>query len=169
MKIDLTQSATFKLGFKRPRAVAAFSGRLQRSRSGWLLLSVPNAIIRGAFFALDVPGAELPYHSDGTLNAHISVMRPDELVQIGGLSKITEVGKRFNYQLGELKEVEPIGWKEMERVWFLQVDSPDLENLRKSYGLSPLPTKDGRTLKFHITVAVRRRRVLQNSKVRKVV
>ena len=29
-------------------------------KSGWVLLSVPNALVRGCFAALDEPGVELP-------------------------------------------------------------------------------------------------------------
>jgi hypothetical protein len=67
------------------------SGRLYLAKSGWLLLSVPNAFVRGVFDALTAPGAELPTtglmnvpNVDGdVLNAHISVMTPDEVESIG--------------------------------------------------------------------------------------
>jgi hypothetical protein len=49
-------------------------------------------------------------------------------------------------------------------VWALQVASPELAALRKSYGLSPLPNGDH---PFHITVAVRRTNVLKPNEVSK--
>lgn len=145
----------------------AMSGRLYASGSGWVLLSVPNAFVRGAFDAMAEPGVELPPSSDGRLNAHISVMRKEEVESLGGPDVITERGHVFRYTLGPIRSVKPIGWTEMERVWFVRVQSPELEKLRKSYGLPPLPTKDGRDLHFHITLAVRRKKVLQNNDVRK--
>ncbi len=60
----------------------ALKGRLELSSSGWLLMSIPNAIVRGLFAALDVPGAELPLR-DGVLNAHASIMTKDEVAKIG--------------------------------------------------------------------------------------
>jgi hypothetical protein len=143
----------------------ALSGELYASKSGWLLLSVPNALVRGAFDALNETGVELPPQHDGKLNAHISVMRPEELEQIGGIDKITERGHHFNYTLGPVQETRPSGWGEMAKVWFIQVKSTDLQNLRKSYGLSPRP--NGNKYDFHITIAVRRKKVLQQNDVAK--
>lgn len=138
----------------------ALSGELYATPGGWLLLRVPNALVRGAFDALDENGAQLPLYN-GKLNAHISVMRPEELARIGGVDKVTERGHHFHYTLGPVKEVEPAGWKEMSKVWFIEADSPELKELRKSYGLSPVP--DGGDKPFHITVAVRKKNVLKPS------
>jgi hypothetical protein len=147
----------------KPKATYSMSGRLYLSASGWLLLSVPNSLVRGAFDALDEPGIELPV-KDGKLNAHISVMNSSEVDQIGA-DKITERGHTFAYQTGKVKETSPGGWAEMSKVWMIEVKSPELQKLRKSYGLSALP-HDGE-YQFHITLAVRRKNVLRNSDVRK--
>lgn len=141
------------------------SGRLYKSNSGWILLSVPNMVVRGLFDALHVPGAELPYSSNGQLNAHISVIRPEELEKIGGPDAISERGHDFTYTLGPIKEVEPAGWGEMSKVWFVEVQSPALKALRRSYGLTSLPNND--QFQFHITIAVRRKKVLQNNALAK--
>lgn len=126
----------------------------------WLMLSVPNAMVRGVFAAMDEPGIELPPSGNdhGQLHAHITVMRPDEIARVGGLNKITERGKRFDYTLGKLVTFEPAGWDDMSNCWVLEVYSPQLKQLRQSYGLSALPN-DGR-FAFHVTVAVRRHGVL---------
>lgn len=147
-----------------PVSTYALAGRLVASSSGWLMLEVPNALVRGAFSALDEQGVELP-PSDKGLNAHISVMRPDEIARIGGIDKVTERGQRFYYQTGPIKEVQPGGWKEMSKVWFMTIRSPDLERLRKSYGLSALPNEG--KYEFHVTIAVRRKGVLQPNEIRK--
>lgn len=141
-----------------PVKVHALSGELYATPKGWVMLRVPNALVRGAFDALDEQGAQLALHN-GKLNAHISVIRPDEVESLGGVDKISERGHHFHYTLGPVKEVEPAGWPEMSKVWFIEVKSPELENLRKSYGLSNLP-KDGEH-QFHITVAVRKKSVLR--------
>lgn len=143
----------------------SLTGELYLSKSGWLLLAVPNDIGRGSFKALNEPGIELPADPGGQYNAHISVMRPEEIEQIGGADVVTERGKEFGYALGHLHEFEPEGWEEVEKCWAIEVHSPDLEKLRKSYGLSALP-RDGKH-KFHITVAIRRRRVLGANSISK--
>jgi hypothetical protein len=128
----------------------------------WVMLSVPNALVRGVFAGMDAPGIELPPSSEaGGLMAHISVMRPEELDIIGGIDEISERGKRFNYRIGGLTHCVPDGWKEMSDCWFLKVHSPELQQLRRSYGLSSLP-KNGE-FDFHITVAVRRKGVLSRT------
>ena len=134
-------------------------GKLYKSQSGWLLLTVPNALARGCFDALGELGAELPPSKGSAFNAHISVVRPEELATIKG--EVTERGHDFSYTLGPVREVEPAGWPEMSKVWFIEVRSPELEKLRKSYGLTALP--DGDKKPFHITFAVRRRAVLHDN------
>ena len=138
----------------------ALVGTLQLSRTGWLLVSVPNAIVRGAFDALQEPGIELP--PGQRLNAHISVMRPDEVESVGGPGAISERGHVYRYNLGEVREVVPAGWGDMSRVWFFEVRSRELEELRRSYGLSSQPKYP-----FHLTIAVRRKHVLRTNEVRK--
>ena len=83
----------------------SLTGELYLSKSGWLLLHVPNDVGRGAFKAINEHGVELPAGPDGEpYNAHVSVMRPEELEQIGGAARVTERGKEFSYSLGHLRE-----------------------------------------------------------------
>lgn len=149
--------------FKAAAGPPQLKGKLYLSSSGFLLLSVPNAIGRGAFDALNEAGIELPLsETSGQYNAHVTVMRPEEIKSLGGPGKITERGHEFGYSLGKIKDFNPIGWTEMNRCWVLEVRSPDLEKLRKSYGLTPLPVhpKNNEAMQFHITFAVRRSGVL---------
>lgn len=149
-----------------PEVAYSLSGTLQLASNGWLLLSVPNGFVRSLFAAMTEPGVELPISKHTQeLNAHISVMRPNEIAMIGGADKISERGKQFTYTLGRLYAVEPDGWPEVAKVWFVRVHSPELQELRRSYGLSSLP-KDGKS-DFHVSVAIRRRGVLGRNETRK--
>jgi hypothetical protein len=140
------------------------SGRLELSSSGWLLLQVPNSLAMGLFAALDEPGVSLPL-KDGRLKAHISVMRPEEIATIpGGANAITERGKRFRFQLGAVKYVDPGTWEGVSRVWYVTATSPELRKLRASYGLTPQPKGDW---DFHITFAIRKTNVLRNNETTK--
>ncbi len=141
-------------------------GTLYLSKSGWLLLGVPNALAHGVFEAMKEPGIQLPPAGpDGRFNAHISVMSPEDVAAAGGGDAITERGKQFSYTLGRVYSVEPDGWPDVSRVWFVRAHSPELQNLRRSYGLSSLPA--GGDNDFHISVAVRRRGVLARSETSK--
>ena len=147
------------------------SGRLYLAKSGWLLLSVPNALVRGVFDAMSHAGAELPLAGTMNvpnvdkelLNAHISVLTADEVASIGA-NKINERGHSFKYALGPVKEITPGNIDGVSKIWAIQVASPELSALRKSYGLSALPNGDH---PFHITVAVRKRNVLRANDVSK--
>jgi hypothetical protein len=158
---DPLVAALYKLGSalaSEPAPSYTLSGMLY-AVDGWIFLGVPNALVRGVFSALDEPGAELPPSGPGgRFTAHITVFRPDEVEKLGGIDAVTERGKRFRYTLGRLVEFRPEGWKEMEACWAFLVHSPELQELRRSYGLSSLPN-EGRN-PFHITVAVRRKGVL---------
>ena len=131
----------------------------------WGLLSVPNAMVRGVFQAMLEPGAELPMEG-GELNAHITVLRPEEIEQLGGIDKLKDDrGKQFKYTIRRLESFNPTGWEGVSRVWVLRVHSSELQNLRKSYGLSKKPKGD--KFDFHITVATRKTSVLAPNKVSK--
>ena len=135
-------------------------GMLYLSQTGYVLLSVSNAFVRGIFANMHEPGVSLPlYPGTGGLNAHITVFRPEEVKQLGGAEKITERGKQFAYTIGRLKTMEPgDAWPGVERVWFCHVHSPELQELRRSYGLDGFPNKGQNP--FHIAVAVRKRGIL---------
>lgn len=158
-------------GDKQASTNYPLSGRLYLAKSGWLLLSVPNALVRGVFDAMTAPGAELPLAGTmnvpnveaDVLNAHISVMTADEVASIGA-NKINERGHHFGYSLGPVHEIDAKNIDGVSKVWAIQVTAPSLSVLRKSYGLSPLPKGDH---PFHITVAVRRTNVLGNNGVSK--
>tara|TARA_R110000824_G_C15176234_1_gene673325 strand:- start:1178 stop:1732 length:555 start_codon:yes stop_codon:yes gene_type:complete len=141
------------------------AGRLYVGNNGWGQISVPSALVRGAFDALDEQGAELPPAVGGNkLNASIPVFSPAEVEKLGGPDKITERGHSFKYSLGRVKQMQP-NELDASRIWVIEVASPALRNLRKSYGLSPTP-KNG-SQPFHIVIGMRRKWILQDSRIRK--
>jgi hypothetical protein len=143
-------------------------GRLYASASGWILLSTPNAIGRGVFDTLQEPGLELPPGpSGGPYSAHVSVIRDSELEALGGVDAISERGHSFPFSVGHLMKITNPDWKEMSVVYALEVHSPALEQLRRSYGLPSLPHKGGKEFPFHLTVAVRRKNVLYDNGIAK--
>lgn len=155
---------------KAPDVAYQLSGRLYMAKSGWLLLSVPNALVRGVFDAITAPGVELPLAGvmnvpnvdKELLNAHISVMTAEEVKRIGA-DNINERGQAFKYSLGHVQELTPGNMDGVSKLWAIQVSTTGLAALRKSYGLSATPKSEP----FHITVAVRRTNVLGNNGVSK--
>src|SRR2546425_4781003 len=45
----------------------------------------------------------------------------------------------YDYSLGHIKEVKPDNWEGVSKCWYVTIQSPSLEKLRRSYGLSALP------------------------------
>lgn len=148
----------------KPAVTYNLAGTLHLGANGWLLLTVPNALVRGLFQAMREPGIELPPGPNGTFNANIGVMSPAELTHIGGADKITERGKQYHYTLGRLYAVDP-ALPGIDRAWYVYTYSSELQELRKSYGLDPLPDAGRRG--FYVVVAVRRRGVLARNETSK--
>jgi hypothetical protein len=88
------------------------------------------------------------------IGAHITVIKRREVVD-NGIS-FEDVGKKISYKMKGVQKVDnPDGWDEMEAVWFIPVEAPELENIRKKYRLSPRILDHD----FHITLGVKRRPV----------
>ena len=137
----------YKIAKNTPKEVSLF-GELKQTKNGFVYLSIPNKII-DAFLDLIPAEPELLHPkelSDNYVGAHISVMDNEEVEDV----KIKEIGNKYHFTIKAVETVKPEGWEEVKRVFFIAVDSPDLEKLRKKYKLSPkLKGHD-----FHITVGV---------------
>jgi len=168
MQPDPRHEEAYAAGYdEEKRAAVEFSGLLQAASTGHLMLSVPMSLVRGLHDALDAPGVSLP-HSPGTgvARAGIVVMTPTELQRIGGASVVTERGRSFRYRLGVVREAATKDWPGVSACWHVEVSSPELVKLRKTYGLHPkLEGLSG----FSIVVGCRRTGVLSHSPVSKVV
>lgn len=94
-------------------------------------------------------------------HAHITVVKNDEAKQLidkfGDEWKDKLGGGTYEFSLADVIDLDPEGWDEMKRVWFLQVDSPQLQQVRRSVGLKALPQADdgSGSQPFHVTFACR--------------
>lgn len=140
----------------------SLSGELYASSDNSILLSVPNSFVRGSFDSIQENGLSLP-GKNNKFNAHIVVITKEEVEKIGGVDKITERGHRYNYNIGALHEASITNSFDYGKTWFFTVNSPELSQLRKTYGLSPTPGKHG----FHIVVALRKLGVLGKNEISK--
>ncbi len=136
-----------KFKFASRKSKINFRGILKQKSDGFLYLDINNNLLNGLYKMIDENGVEKP---DSNVGAHISVMYADEIEKI---KDIKEIGESFDFSILGASSVEPHGWEEMDRVWFLEVESPGLEKLRKKYKLSP--KLNGHN--FHITFAVRKK------------
>lgn len=140
--------------------VHALSGRLQAGPNGGIELTVPASLIKGVFDALHEPGAEFVVRNNRT-EAAIKVMTKTEVDKIGGPNKITERGHSYNYTLGPIVELPANG--EYEKLWAISIDSQNLGDIRKSYGLETSPQ-----LGFYIPVGIKKKNVTKENEVSKL-
>lgn len=92
---------------------------------------------------------EPPYFGDpGLVGAHITVMYPEEATKYG-VKEIRECGEMVSFVPKKCQVVHPPRWKEIDEVYFIVVDAPQLDQIRKKYGL-PKREHD-----FHITIGVK--------------
>ena len=116
---------------------------LKKGDGDFLMVEIPQDFLDSVFEAIKKKGMQKPEY-----RAHVSVMNSTELDGI----KIEEIGEEILLNLGPIVSVDPEGWDEMDKVWFIECDAPRLKEIRKKYGLTPLMNGDH---EFHITIAVK--------------
>lgn len=142
----LTWYSNFKTAGRREGAW--LTGTLKRTDDGFVYVNVPNDIINGFYYALEHDETIQPPYRDpkySGIGAHISAFDSEEIKD----RDITEVGRRIDYRTKGIFHVDPERGK-MARIWAVEVESPQLEEIRKRYGLSPLL----RGHPFHVTFAI---------------
>ncbi len=130
-------------------------GILRKTKDNYVYLDISNNVINGLVSLIDYRGVEKPPYdlkSFNSVGAHISVIGTDEY-EDNDLEGVKEIGQEFSFTFKDIKSTNPDGWDEMKKVYFVQVKSPELEKLRKKYGLPKLI--DGH--EFHITIGVEKK------------
>lgn len=125
------------------------TGTLMEDKRGFVYLKVDDNYINQLFPMLPHSGYSKPayFRRPDAPGAHISVFYIDERNQTG---EIKEIGKQYSFKVVGIAAVPP----KTSKYIVLEVESPELESLRKKYGLSPLLKGHD----FHITVAKKNRR-----------
>ena len=127
---------------------AILTGKLKQNEDGFVYVDVDDGIIDSFYKLLKEEKKQKPPYQG--IGAHISVMHEEEIEDI---EEVEELWEDIEFTLGKVYSTEPDGWEEMERVWFIEVFSPQLENIREKYGLS----KKCHGHEFHISIATRKR------------
>lgn len=120
------------------------TGTLREGRDGYVYLKVDDRYIYELFPMLSAPEYTKPsfFRRKDSPGAHISVFYVGERNQTG---KIKEIGQKYSFEISDLAWVPP----KTHQYIVLEVSSPELEQLRTKYGLSPLLKGH----QFHITIA----------------
>lgn len=120
-------------------------GQLKQDDLGFVYVDVDDAYINKLIPFLSDEGFEKPsYFGPGFHGAHISVIYVDEAFQ-HHVGEIAEIGSTIYFKIRGCKIVEP-PQRPGEFYYVLIVDAPNLNRLRKKYGLRKSKYD------FHITI-----------------
>lgn len=125
------------------------SGVLKES-AGFVYVDLDDAYIHKLVTFIQEDGFEEPpyFGSPDLVGAHISVIYSSETKKYG-IGEIQECGKTIYFTPKTCQVVHPSEWKEMDAVYIVTVEAPQLDQLKEKYGLpkSKYP--------FHITIGVK--------------
>lgn len=125
-----------------------------KEKDGFYYLDIPQAFITGLWSMMDEDADEAPYKQKqyGAVGAHVSVISDEELDDD---VEIEEIGQDFEFTILGAKQTNPEGWDEMKQVYFIEIDSPQIKEMRKKYGLPK--SYQGKKHQFHITFSLERK------------
>jgi len=130
-------------------------GLLQEVKGQFIYVKVDDLYIYKLLDFIRNEGYEEPpyFGQPDLVGAHISVIYPDEM-QNGKIEPIDELGKVICFQIKGCEIVHPPNWKDVDQVYILTLYAPELDEMRKKYGLPK------RKYDFHITIGIKRKTAL---------
>lgn len=135
------------------RTLCRGKGTLKQNSQGFVYLQIDEVFTDALFPVLEREYAvrKAPYFSlmSNPKGTHIPVISHKEHM-FHHLEPIQEIGSEFSFEVIGFYAAKPTLWNEVEQVWFLQVESLELETLRSRYFLS---SKLGGN-PFHIAIAI---------------
>lgn len=125
------------------------TGVLKEGKDGFVYVKIDDGYINQLYPLLELQEYRKPayFRRPNAPGAHISVFYVSERSHTG---KIKEIGKKISFKIERIEAVPP----NSPEYIVLKVSSPELEALRKKYGLKP-HLKDH---SFHITIAKKKHR-----------
>lgn len=145
--INIEDAGKFLLSFA---ALMKCEGHINKVPGSMTYVKVDDKIIQLLSPFLTKRGfSEPPFFGNGGVGAHISLITRAESQE-----KVIDVSMymltKVNFTIKDLKIVEPPNWKGVKKVALLEVDCPELKQIRLSLGLSELSNG----FEFHITIAI---------------
>jgi len=157
-----------KIGFKDQEmrwTKLWFHGTVRAQRQGndgkpWVYVQVHKGLMDAARDSLANEGVDIEKNPN---DPHITLLRSSEaqeLIDRHGEEQwkgAAKDGKSIRFALRRMMSLIPDGWDGVDRVWFIEVESPDLKKYRRDLGFPELPIGDnGNEHRFHITFAIHR-------------
>lgn len=121
-----------------------------KNSEGFIYVDLDDSYVHKLVTFIQKDGFEEPpyFGSPNLVGAHITVIYPDE-VEKYGINDIQECGKTIHFTPKDCKIVRPPNWEEIDEVYFIVIDAPELDEIREKYGLPK------REYDLHITIGVK--------------
>ena len=132
-------------------SILPLAGTLKQTNKGFLYLDIANEYITSIIPFFDDPSIDLPPYYSGEFcdGAHIAIATPDEEKK---LFTPIPVGDAFSFSVTGCYRANLLFDVKNKYVWYLTIASEELQELRTSVGLSPLPNGES----FYITLAYKK-------------
>ncbi|MCH9621404.1 MAG: hypothetical protein S4CHLAM20_08240 [Chlamydiia bacterium] len=132
-------------------SVLPIAGTLKQDARGFIYLDIANEYITSIIPFFNDASIDMPPYFQGKFihGAHISIATPDEEKKLYSPLPIGEV---FSFSITGCFRATPLFDIKNKFAWYLTVASEELEEIRKSMGLSALPNDET----YFITVAYKK-------------
>jgi len=135
------------------RRALSKQGILKQDQDGFVYLELPDEFITDlAQLIQDRECEPVPLYQVEPSPAHIPVILPHEWEQKKGWGAIKELQESFSFEVQCLRALKPRNWPGVDKVYFLEVKSPELEKARERLLLPPRI----RGHAFHMAIAIRK-------------
>ncbi|MCB1072466.1 MAG: hypothetical protein H7A41_03530 [Chlamydiales bacterium] len=125
------------------------SGTLKTSQH-FIYVDLEDDYIHQLIFFIEGEGFKKPpyFGSPDLVGAHITVVYPDEMQQYE-IQEAQVPTQQISFNLKECQVVHPLRLKEIDEVYLIAIESPELDKIREDLGL-PKKKYD-----FHITIGMK--------------
>lgn len=131
--------------------ILPIAGTLKEDSRGLIYLDIANEYITSIIPFFNDPSIDLPPYFTGIFSsgAHITIASMDEEKK---LYSPLPIGEAFSFSITGCYKASLLYDIKNKYVWYLTVSSDELQNLRKSVGLTPLPNGES----FYIVLAYKK-------------
>jgi hypothetical protein len=128
-------------------------GILRQDHQGFVYLELPDDFITHISPLIQDRGSEaVPLYCLEPSPAHIPVILPHEWAQKKGWGELKGLEESFPFEIMRLCSLKPKAWPGVEKVYFFEIESKALEEVRERSLLPPLI----RSHKFHVAIAFKK-------------
>lgn len=121
-----------------------------KSSNGFVYVDLDDDYIHKLVTFIEKDGFQEPpyFEGDRLAGAHITVIYPEEMSKYG-VKEIKECGEMISFVPTKCQVAHPLRLKEIDEVYLVIVEAPQLDNIREKYGLPK------RKYDFHITIGAK--------------